>query len=200
MIPGAGASKSDWRKYFREQLSQLSVAGRASDSALLCQRLEARPEWKQARAMLLFVPTVGEPDIMPLAYAALAAGGIVSFPRHHPDTDSYEAARIADLACDLVPGRFGIPEPRSECSRFPLNELDFCLVPGLGFTLNGGRLGRGRGYFDRLLAAISGFKCGAAFDCQVAREFEFALEPHDARLDCILTPTRWHPTASRARS
>jgi 5-formyltetrahydrofolate cyclo-ligase len=29
---------------------------------------------------------------------------------------------------------------------------------------------------------------------------EFALEPHDVRLDCILTPARWHPTASRARS
>jgi len=198
MTPGSGASKSDWRKYFREQLGQLSVAERTSDSALLCQRLEGRPEWKQARAVLLFVPAAGEPDILPLAHRALAAGKIVTFPRHRPDTDSYEASRIADLVRDLAPGRFGIPEPRSECSRFSLIELDFSLVPGIGFSLDGGRLGRGRGYFDRLLAAITGFKCGAAFDCQVAREF--ALEPHDARLDCILTPTRWHPTASRARS
>ena len=198
MTPGPVASKSDWRKHFREQLSRLTFAERATDSALLCQRLEARPEWQQARAVFLFVPTPGEPDILPLAHGALAAGKTVTFPRHRSASDSYEAARVVDLARDLAPGRFGIPEPRSDCPQFPLNELDFCLVPGIGFALDGGRMGRGRGYFDRLLAAIPGFKCGVGFDCQVAPEF--TLEPHDARLDCILTPTRWHPTASRARS
>lgn len=198
MNPGSGASKSDWRRHFREQLRHLTPSDRASASAQLCQRLEARPEWQQARAALLFVPTPGEPNILPLAYAALAAGKIVTLPRYCPETDSYEAARFAEFSRHLSIGRFGIPEPGPGCARFPLNELDFSLVPGLGFALDGGRLGRGRGYFDRLLAAIPGFKCGAAFDCQVVPEF--ALEPHDVRLNCILTPTRWHLTASRARS
>ena len=198
MTPGPGASKSDWRRHFREQLRRLTPADRASASAQLCQRLEARPEWQQARAVFLFAPTPGEPDILPLAQAALAAGKFVHFPRHCPDTDSYEAALVTDLARDLVPGQFGISEPAPGRPQIPLNYLDFSLVPGIGFALDGGRLGRGRGYFDRLLAAIPGFKCGAAFDCQVAPEF--TLEPHDARLDCILTPTRWHLTASRARS
>lgn len=198
MTPGPGASKSDWRKHFREQVRQLTVSERAAASALICGRLESRPEWRQARSVFLFVPTPDEPDILPLAQAALAAGRIVTFPRHCPNDDSYAAARVADLGRDLVPGRFGIPEPRAECPRFPLNELDFSLVPGIGFALDGGRLGRGRGYLDRLLAAIPGFKCGVAFDCQVAPEL--TLEPHDVCLDCILTPARWHLTASRARS
>jgi len=198
MTPGAGASKPDWRKHFRELLANMTPAEQAEASALLCRRLEAQSEWQRARAVFLFVPTADEPDILPLVQSALAAGKTVTLPRHCRGADSYEAARIADLARDLAPGRFDIPEPRSECPRFPLNELDFSLVPGIGFALDGGRLGRGRGYFDRLLAAIPGFKCGAAFDCQVAPEF--ALEPHDVRLDCILTPARWHPTASRARS
>ena len=129
---------------------------------------------------------------------ALAAGKIVTLPRPAPATDSYEAARVTDLARDLAPGRFGIPEPRAGCPVFPLNDLDFYLVPGIGFALDGGRLGRGRGYFDRILAAVRGFKCGVAFDCQVVPELP--AEPHDVRLDCILTPTRWHLTASRARS
>ena len=198
MISGFGNSKSKWRKHFREQVLHLTLAERADASARLCQLLETRPEWRQARSVFLFVPTPDEPDILPLAQAALAAGKIVTFPRHCPNNDSYEAARVADLARELTPGQFGIPEPRAECPQFPLNELDFSLVPGIGFALDGGRLGRGRGYFDRLLAAIPGFKCGVAFDCQVTPEF--TLEPHDVCLDCILTPTRWHLTASRARS
>ena len=198
MTPAPGASKSEWRRHFREQIRYLTLAERADASVRLCQLLETRPEWREARAVFLFVPTPGEPDVLPLARAALAAGKAVTFPRHCANTDSYAAARVAELARDLTPGRFGISEPRAECPQFPLNELDFSLVPGIGFALDGGRLGRGRGYFDRLLAAIPGFKCGVAFDCQVAPEF--TLEPHDVVLDCILTPTRWHPTASRARS
>jgi 5-formyltetrahydrofolate cyclo-ligase len=198
MTPGPGASKSDWRKHFREQISRLTPAERAVASTRLRERLADRPEWQQGRTVLLFAPTPDEPDILPLARVAVTIGKVVTFPRYRPDSDSYEAARVADLGRDLVPGRFGILEPRPECPQFPLIELDFSLVPGVGFALDGGRLGRGRGYFDRLLSTIAGFKCGVAFDCQVAPEF--ALEPHDVRLDCILTPTRWHLTASRARS
>ena len=198
MTPAPGSSKHDWRQHFRAQLSRLAPADRTSASALIRQRLEARPEWQRARAVCLFFPTQGEPDILPVARAALAAGKLVALPRHAPATKAYEAARIADLLRDLAPGRFGILEPRLECPIFPLNELDFVLVPGIGFALDGGRLGRGRGYFDRLLAAVPGFKCGVAFDCQVADGLP--LEPHDVCLDCILTPTRWHPTASHARS
>ena len=197
MRPAPGSSKSDWRRYFRAQLAQLSPAGRASASSLLRQRLEAQPEWQRARTVLAFLPTGDEPDIFPLALVALDAGKSLALPCHAPASDSYVAARVTDLSLDLVPGRFGILEPAPQCPILPPNELDFCLVPGLGFALDGGRLGRGRGYFDRLLAAVPGFKCGVAFDCQVVPELPSEL--HDVRLDCLLTPTRWHPTASRAR-
>jgi 5-formyltetrahydrofolate cyclo-ligase len=198
MIPAPGSSKSDWRQHFRAQLARLSPTDRAAASALLRQRIETQPQWQRARVVLLFIPTQLEPDILPLAQTALASNKILALPRHVTATNSYTAARVTDLARDLAPGQFGIPEPRPECPDLPLNELDFCLVPGLGFALDGCRLGRGRGYFDRLLAAIPGFKCGVAFDCQVVPELP--SEPHDVRLDCILTPTRWHLTASRARS
>jgi len=198
MTPAPGSSKSDWRDHFRARLSHLQSADRAAASALIRQRLEAQPEWQRARAVLLFVPMTDEPDILPLAQAVLSSDKTLAFPRHSSATDSYEAACVTDLAHDLAPGRFGIAEPRPECPVCPWNELDFCLVPGVGFALDGGRVGRGRGYFDRILAAVRGFKCGVAFDCQVVPELP--AEPHDVRVDCILTPTRWHLTASRARS
>jgi 5-formyltetrahydrofolate cyclo-ligase len=198
MIPGPDSSKSDWRRYFQAQLAQLPPPGRARSSSLLRGRLMTQPEWQRARTLLAFMPTADEPDILALTLGALDAGKSLSLPRHDSASDSYAAVRITDLSRDLIPGRFGLLEPRPECPILPPNELDFCLVPGLGFALDGGRLGRGRGYFDRLLAAVPGFKCGVAFDCQVVPELP--KEPHDVRLDCILTPTRWHPTASRARS
>jgi 5-formyltetrahydrofolate cyclo-ligase len=63
------------------------------------------------------------------------------------------------------------------------------LVPGVAFDLHGGRLGRGKGYYDRLLKELRGTTCGVAFDQQVVEAIP--VEPHDVRLDHVLTPTRW---------
>jgi 5-formyltetrahydrofolate cyclo-ligase len=55
--------------------------------------------------------------------------------------------------------------------------------------MDGRRLGRGKGYYDRLLAAVRGAKCGVAFDQQVVSEIP--VEPHDILMNFTLTPTRW---------
>lgn len=54
---------------------------------------------------------------------------------------------VKDL--DLVLGRFGIPEPRESCAH---GLPSLILVPALGFSRNGHRIGYGGGYYDRLLA------------------------------------------------
>ncbi|MEY2409742.1 MAG: 5-formyltetrahydrofolate cyclo-ligase [Verrucomicrobiota bacterium] len=190
--------KADARRFFLTEVRKLSQADRLRHSADICARLPPQSAWTQAESVLLFSPTADEPWITPLLTEALNTGKIVTLPRHIAETGEYAACQIRHAEEGLAPGRFGISEPAGDSPIFPLNELDFVLVPGVGFTLDGGRLGRGRGYFDRLLAAVSGFKCGVAFDCQVAPQLP--LEPHDIRLDCILTPTRWHPTTTRARS
>ncbi|MBP9903534.1 MAG: 5-formyltetrahydrofolate cyclo-ligase, partial [Verrucomicrobia bacterium] len=74
----------------------------------------------------------------------------------------------------------------------PLNRLDLVLVPGVAFDPRGGRLGRGQGYYDRLLAGVRGTKCGVAFDEQIVDAVP--VGPLDIRLNCILTPTRWIET------
>jgi len=70
-----------------------------------------------------------------------------------------------------------------------LNRLDFILVPGVAFDLQGRRLGRGKGFYDQILAVVRGTVCGVAFDQQITPEIP--VEPHDAVVNCILTPTRW---------
>jgi 5-formyltetrahydrofolate cyclo-ligase len=54
--------------------------------------------------------------------------------------------------------------------------------------MKGRRLGRGAGYYDRILEKVPGFTCGIAFDEQISGELP--VEPHDVLVDCILTPTR----------
>ena len=187
--------KTELRLKLREEARQFSPADRAAASAQICQRLQERAVWKEARSILFYHPMPDEPDVHPLFASALAEGKTAVLPRYSTVRGDYEACQVRDLERDLQLGAFAIREPVSACSIFDLKKLDFVLVPGVGFSLNGQRLGHGKGYYDRLLAQISGRKCGVAFDWQVA--VEIPTELHDIRVDCILTPTRWHETAGK---
>jgi len=189
MSDSAEERKAILRRELRDALKQLTPVQRTADSARLVERVREQSVWREARSVLLFLPIGLEPSIEALLGDALTAGKIVTLPRYVAAADTYEPARIDDPSTELVPGPSRIPEPAPGCPNFPANRLDFVLVPGIGFSLAGGRLGRGKGHYDRLLAMVPGWKCGVAFDCQLMGELP--MEPHDVRLNCILTPTRW---------
>lgn len=182
--------KRTLRHQLRNQLRHMPEPEREAGSAAICARLKEQEIFRNAKAILFFAPLPDEPDVFPLANEALAAGKVVALPRYVPDQKHYIACQVHEIEHDLMPGQFGIWEPQDYCSPFPLNRLDLALIPGLGFTLSGWRLGRGRGFYDRLLAEVSVVKCGVAFDGQIVDALP--SEPHDVRLNCILTPTRWH--------
>jgi 5-formyltetrahydrofolate cyclo-ligase len=189
--------KAGLRRQLREKLYALSADERRQASAQIRQRLALQAVWRDARSVLFFHPTASEPDLWPLAIEGLRLGKSVALLRHATATDSYVPCVVREPGRDLQAGRFGIPEPAAHCPIFDVKQLDLALVPGIGFTLDGGRLGRGKGYYDRLLAEVPGFKCGVAFDCQLTAEIP--VEPHDVRLSCILTPTRWHLVTGQRR-
>jgi 5-formyltetrahydrofolate cyclo-ligase len=140
----------------------------------------------------MFAPLADEPDIWPLLGEALTAGKQVSLPSYVPGPNVYVARRIGDLVRDLVVGKFGVREAAPHCAEIPLNQLDLVLVPGVAFDARGRRLGRGKGFYDRLLADVRGAKCGVAFDEQMVATVP--VGPRDIPLNCILTPTRWIET------
>lgn len=188
-VTEAGLAKKLLRTQIRAVLRCLSPAEREARAAAGCDRLSRQRSWREAGAILFYAPLAGELDVWPLLAVALAQGKTVALPRFVPAKAAYEPARVGDPARDLRSGRYGIREPGPACPVIPANRLDLILVPGLAFDLSGHRLGRGQGFYDRLLSQVSGLKCGVAFDEQVVPALP--VEPHDVTLDCILTPTRW---------
>jgi 5-formyltetrahydrofolate cyclo-ligase len=185
----AQAEKVALREAIRVRVRGLSDADRASGSAGARKLLESQSLWREASSILFYAPLPGEVDLWALLRTALSAGKRVALPRYVARTRDYEAWGIEDLDRDIQVGKYGVREPADGCARNALKRLDLILVPGVAFDLHGHRLGRGQGFYDRLLAVLSGTTCGVAFDEQIVREIP--VEPHDALVNCILTPTRW---------
>ena len=181
-------AKAEWRTKIRERLNKLSAAERAAGASLICQRVREQDFWKTAKTVLLFAPMPDEVNIWPLLEQALAEGKILSLPRYDPIKKIYAAAQVNDLELDLVTAVFEIQEPAAHCCEIPLANIDLALIPGVGFDLSGNRLGRGKGFYDRLLVGFGGVKCGVALDEQIMETF--ATEDHDVRMDVVLTPAK----------
>jgi 5-formyltetrahydrofolate cyclo-ligase len=189
MSPEPALDKRELRQKLRAVLKALPGAEAGAASSRACALLRQQSVWKSARSVLFYAPLAGEIDLSPMMEEGLRAGKSIALPRFDKETGAYEAFQIRNRAGDCAPGKFGIAEPTGQCARFPVKQLDLVLAPGVGFDATGVRLGRGQGFYDRLLAQISGIKCGVAFDQQMVERIPG--ERHDVRMNFILTPTRW---------
>ena len=178
-------AKSDLRAKIRAALARVSPAVRAVESLDLCGRLKL--QMRSARAVLFFAPLLDEPDVWPLLEEFVAAGKIAALPFFDAEKKTYGARQVSHPAA-IHPGKFGVREPAASCAEILLNRFDLVLVPGTAFDLQGHRLGRGLGFYDRLLENTSGIKCGVCLDLQVVEKIP--IEPHDAKVDFIFTPSR----------
>jgi len=185
---GFAGVKSKLRAEIRAALKNLPPEKRVAASAKTCGLLRKQPFWRSAAMILFFAPLPGEIDVWPLLEEMLAAGKSVALPRFDSARQRYVARRVQNPRSEIVTGRFGIHEPAAGCPEMPLADLDLALVPGVAFDLRGYRLGRGHGFYDRLLADFAGKKTGIAFDEQVVDAIP--AEKQDVRMDFILTPTR----------
>jgi 5-formyltetrahydrofolate cyclo-ligase len=179
-------AKSELRQQIRARLAKISLAVRLAESVDLCRRLE--PQLQSAHTILFYAPLPDELDVW-LLLEKLLALKICALPAFEETAKAYTARRVTNLETDILTGKFGVSGPLATCEKIPLNRFDLVLVPGVAFDFHGNRLGRGRGFYDRILAEASGIKCGVAYDFQLVEEIP--VEPHDAKVDFIFTPDRW---------
>lgn len=86
---------------------------------------------------------------------------------------------------DLKAGAFGILEPTSVNETTDEKKIDLIIIPGVAFDRQRNRLGRGKGYYDRLLSTLTVPKIGICFGFQL--ENKIPTEPFDKRMDYIIT-------------
>jgi 5-formyltetrahydrofolate cyclo-ligase len=187
------ARKAALRRAASTARQGLTAAERAAASTAAAERIWRLPELRSARTVGLYVAHGAELDLTDLLRRCRGRGTRTALPRVTRD----ELVLVATTAGeDLFPGYRGIAEPTGP----PLEpaDIDVLVVPGVAFDPHGGRLGRGGGHYDRLLARVSArtVRIGVGFACQLVPSVP--REPHDEGLDLVVTDRAVHRAPSRS--
>jgi 5-formyltetrahydrofolate cyclo-ligase len=178
-------TKTDWRQRLLKARQALGPAVRAMHSQAIATRLASLPEFAAGATVLAYVPIGAEVDLTPLLHAAVAAGKLVYAPVENAEGPRWQLWQGVDAAG----GPMGAP-----AMSVPVPALSpiMVIVPGVGFDLEGVRLGRGRGFYDRALADLRSksplVAVGVAFEAQVVRRLPY--DSWDQPLDLVVTERR----------
>jgi 5-formyltetrahydrofolate cyclo-ligase len=158
-------------------------------SEVIFERLAALPAYANARTVMLYLDIRDEVRTRWFVPTAWGQGKRVVVP--YCERSRLGLFRL-DSFDELAPAALGILEPKLELRGRPdrqvdPTQLDLIVAPGVAFDRCGGRLGYGKGYYDKLLDQIRGdaTKLAVCFECQLVAEVP--LLPHDARMDLIVT-------------
>lgn len=185
-------TKPELRAAMKSALAAMSPAERITASAAACRLIAALPEFAAARTIALYAPLPTELDVLPLAAAAIAQGKTVAIPRTNWATRELVFSPITATDQNaLILGRLGLREPAPDAPAIAFASIDILLVPGLAFDDRGGRLGRGAGFYDRLLARpeLRALTIGVGFDQQLVSDVP--IDPHDHAVARVATPNGW---------
>lgn len=145
----------------------------------------------QAASVFIYVSLPDEVRTRTLIDTFVARGATVAVPRIVAEGEM-RAVRFPGWE-EMLAGPLGIPAPRSElaCNA----PIECAIVPGLGFTRSGARIGYGAGYYDRWLTAHPHtMRIGVAFECQIVAALP--QEPHDMLMHRVITEKRVYPDSS----
>lgn len=140
--------KRDIRKQILSLRKGLSKEVREEKSENICRRLYQMESLQQAKVVYGYMPIRGEVDIRPLLQRLLKEGKELALPRVCGDRmDFYQIVSFQDLE----EGSFHVLEPKEYCRKIGAD--GFMLVPGVAFDKRGGRIGYGKGYYDKYFAS-----------------------------------------------
>ncbi|MDE5808461.1 MAG: 5-formyltetrahydrofolate cyclo-ligase [Muribaculaceae bacterium] len=108
------------------------------------------------------------------------------------DRKNFYLPRVNGVNLEILPydesrlelGAFHIEEPTGENTVSP-DEIELVIVPAVAYDRSGNRLGRGKGFYDRLLSTTKATKVGVGYEFQIVDEIP--VEPHDVKMDMVIT-------------
>lgn len=176
------------RRELREKCKNLSDEWREQADAAINSRLMSDELWSGITKIAVYASDGSEPDLQPFAQWAFNCGKKIFLPRYRQESQDYELAEIHSLTHDLISGKYGITEPaphlKAADSWETAHEIAW-VIPGVGFDSSGVRLGRGKGFYDRLLKGVSGRIMGVFYQFQLKENIPD--EEHDRKMDCAVT-------------
>lgn len=155
--------KREIRQMIKQRVSGISPQMRKISSDSIAMLVGFEPEWASASTVLLYSALADEIDCSPLIEDALSKGKKVVLPVVGND----ELRLVQYIPGKTTTGAFGIIEPDSTCPEVQVNDIDLAIIPARAYSMIGVRLGRGKGYYDRLMPKLSCPKWGICYTCQL---------------------------------
>lgn len=154
--------KKDLRAKIREKRKHMDLVLRTQMNKAILKNILLLPEYKKCSTLLSYVSTEMEVDTFSLINAALKDGKKVVVPRCVEGLPVIEFFYIKSLD-ELERGSYGLLEPRGDPENKYTGKDGLCILPGLAFDRVGGRLGYGKGYYDRFMQNFKGDTVGVCF-------------------------------------
>jgi len=183
-------SKSELRRYLIDSRRSLSSDERRRRSLRIWDSCRQLPGFRRSGLISSYIGFGEEVATSDLIRELLRERGRVAVPVHGSGRGKPAFAEITSWG-DLAPNSLGFLEPPPEKVRVVANDSIGCfLVPGVGFDLQGNRLGYGLGFYDRALqtAQHDSLLVGLAYDLQVVENLP--VSGHDVPMHLIITENR----------
>ena len=171
-------NKQEIRREIKQVKLNISKEERVVASMEVMSKIEALPQFIEAKNILLYNAL---PDELPTECMLNKWESSKALFLPVVDGDNLVIKRYNKEFVKV--GAFGIIEPLGE--EIDSSIIDFIIVPGVAFDRNLNRLGRGKGYYDRLLSESNAFFAGIGYQIQVLENIP--VEDHDIKMNCIIT-------------
>jgi len=168
----------------------LAPSYRVESSGRIADCVLKLPAWHKAQTVLLYAPIRSEVNVVLLWEEGWKSHKRVCLPRiENDDLEIYQVSHHVDLAV----GPWGIQEPLpGKCPQAMPEEVDLVVLPGLAFDCFGGRLGYGKGFYDRFLLNLRDgtLRIMVAFEAQ--KVSRIPVYEGDLPVDIIITECAWY--------
>lgn len=180
--------KATIRKEILEKRKSQDPKIRDAQSRSIMRTLVGRKEFQKADRILVYLSKDGEVCTDNLLDRAFELGKRVCVPVVDRENDELRISELPGPEIDFRLGAFGVREPAEEDLNFvPPDQIDLVIAPGLAFDRRGGRIGYGKGYYDRLLSRLDSRvpRIALAFDFQILDAVP--QDESDIQVDIIIT-------------